>query len=174
MSKKCTAAQHNYHVFEMETIAILEVLFKWEDKLLSNRINVVTDHRLLDFFKTQRRLSSHQMWWMEYLSRFDFNIQYVKDSSNRVADSLSQYYQSDTEDDTHPTYDFVNADSQLDPEDEDPPWNRVVELRVMTTHCRGLCEATTERDVLANELAVHVPLPEPPESDLDNGKAPLR
>ena len=89
MSKKFTAAQHNYHVFEMETIAILEALLKWEDKLLSNRINVVTDHRALEFFKTQRRLSSCQMWWMEYLSRFNFNIQYVKGSSNKIADSLS-------------------------------------------------------------------------------------
>ena len=89
MSKKFTAAQHNYRVFEMETIAILEALLKWEDKLLGNRINVVTDHRVLEFFKTQRRLSSRQMWWMEYLSRFDFDIQYVKGSSNKVADSLS-------------------------------------------------------------------------------------
>ena len=45
MSKKFTVAQHNYRVFEMETIAILEALLKWEDKLLGNRINVVTDHR---------------------------------------------------------------------------------------------------------------------------------
>ena len=57
MSKKFTAAQHNYHVFEMETIAILEALLKWEDKLLSNHINVVTNHRAHDFFKTQQRLS---------------------------------------------------------------------------------------------------------------------
>ena len=40
----------------------------------------------------------------------------------------------------------------------------------MTTRSRGLCEATPERDVLANELAVHVPLPEPPESNSDNGE----
>ena len=112
MSKKFTAAQHNYRVFKMETITILKALLKWEDKLLSNCINVVTDHRALEFFKTQRRLSSCQMRWMEYLSRFDFDIQYMKGSSNKVADSLLRYYQSDTEDDTHPTYDFVNADSQ--------------------------------------------------------------
>jgi hypothetical protein len=34
MSKKFTTAQMNYRVFEMETIAILEALIKWEDKLL--------------------------------------------------------------------------------------------------------------------------------------------
>jgi hypothetical protein len=131
MSKKFTAAQHNYRVFEMETIAILEALLKWEDKLIGNRIHIVTDHRALEFFKTQRRLSSRQMRWMEYLSRFDYDIQYVKGSSNKVADSLSRYYQSDTEDELHPQYDFVNVDSQLDPEGEDLPWNRLVEVRAM-------------------------------------------
>jgi hypothetical protein len=32
----------------METIAILEALLKWEDKLLGNRIHMVTDHRALE------------------------------------------------------------------------------------------------------------------------------
>ena len=148
MSKKFTAAQHNYCVFEMETITILKALLKWEDKLLGNRINVVTDHRALKFFKTQRRLSSCQMQWMEYLSRFNFDMQYVKGSSNKV------------------------ADSQLDPEGEDLPWNCVVEIHAMTTCSCGLHEATPERDALANELAAHIPPLEPPESDPGNGEDP--
>ena len=44
----------NYRVFEMETTAILEALLKWEDQLIGNRLNVVTDHRALKFLKTQR------------------------------------------------------------------------------------------------------------------------
>ena len=110
----------------MEMITILKALLKWEDKLIGNRIHVVTDHRALEFFKTQRKLSSCQMRWMEYLSWFDFDIQYMKGTSNKVADSLSQYYQSDTGDDVHPLYDFVNADVQLNPEHKDLPWNCVV------------------------------------------------
>ena len=34
LSKKFSAAQQNYQTHEHETIAILEVLIKWEDKLL--------------------------------------------------------------------------------------------------------------------------------------------
>ena len=45
-----------------------------------------------------------------------------------------------------------------------------MELHTMTTCSCGLHEVTPERDVLANELAVHVPLPEPPESDPGNGE----
>ena len=76
------------------------------------------------------------------------------------------------EDDTHPTYNFVNTDSQLDPEGEDLPWNCVVEMHVMTTRSCGQRETTPERDALANELATHVPLLEPPESDPGNGQDP--
>ena len=36
MSKKFMGAQLNYRVFEMETIAILEALLKWENKLIGN------------------------------------------------------------------------------------------------------------------------------------------
>jgi len=50
-------------------------------------------------------------------------VQYIKGTSNFVADSLSRYYQSDTDKDIHPTYDYVTADIQLDPEGEDLPWN---------------------------------------------------
>jgi len=121
MSRKFPTAQHNYCIFGVETLAILKALLKWEDKLIGNHLQVVTDHRALEFFKTQRRLSHHQMRWIEYFSRFDYNIQYVKGTSNKVADSLSQYYQSDTDDDIHPTYNYVIADVQLDPEGEDLP-----------------------------------------------------
>jgi RNase H-like domain found in reverse transcriptase len=59
MSKKFTTVQMNNRVFEMETIAILEGLLKWEDKFLGCKITVVTDHKPLKFFKTQRYLNNH-------------------------------------------------------------------------------------------------------------------
>ena len=34
MSKKFMTAQHNYAVHELETLAILKALLKWEDKLV--------------------------------------------------------------------------------------------------------------------------------------------
>ena len=93
------------------------------------------------------------MRWMEYFSWFDYNIQYIKGTSNKVADSLSQYYQSDMDDDIHPTYNYITADVQLDPEGEDLPWNQVVELCVITMCNRTLRESTEERDIQAQELA---------------------
>jgi hypothetical protein len=45
-------------VFEHEALAILEALLKWEDKLVGRHINVVTNHRALEFFKGQKKLLS--------------------------------------------------------------------------------------------------------------------
>ena len=131
MSKKFTTAQMNYRVFEMETIAILEALLKWEDKLLGRRVIVVTDHKALEFFKTQRRLNNRQARWMEFLARFDINITYVKGETNLVADALSRYYKNDVWDESHDISQYVNADARLDPTGEDLPWDRFEESCVM-------------------------------------------
>jgi hypothetical protein len=111
----------NYRVFEMETIAILEALLKWEDKLLRRKILIVTNHKALKFFKMQRRLNSRQAQWMEFLTRFDYDITYVKGETNLVADALFRYYENDqwTESSDKPQY--VTADAQLNPEGEDLP-----------------------------------------------------
>ena len=121
MSKKFQEAQYNYRVFEMETLAILEALLKWEDKLLGRKFTVVTDHKALEFFSKQRKLSGRQARWAEYLSRFDFEIQYVQGKDNVVADSLSRYYKSDTLDEKHPGHVYVSADLRLDPNGDDLP-----------------------------------------------------
>ena len=128
MSKKFTAAQHNYCVFELETLAILEALLKWEDKLLGYRIHVITNHKVLEFFLTQHKLSSRQACWMEYLSRFDFDIRYIKGISNKVADTLLHYYESDTPEDVHGTHEYVNADVCIDRDHDNLPRGHLEEL----------------------------------------------
>jgi hypothetical protein len=92
---------------------------------------------------------------MEYLSRFDFHIQYVKGSSNKVADSLSRYHQSDTDDDKFGVHEFVNADIRLDPEGEDLLWGRIVEIRAMRVGNppQPLKEVTEDRELEAQRMA---------------------
>jgi len=131
MSKKFTLAQMNYRVFEMETIAILEALLKWEDKLLGHKIHIVMDHKALEFFKMQRRLNNRQAQWMEFLMQFDFDIMYVKGETNLVADTLSRYFKNDQWDEPHDKSHYVNVDTQLDPKGEDLPWDRLEEYWAM-------------------------------------------
>ena len=66
---------------------------------------------------------------MEYLSHFNFNICYVKGKLNKVADALSHYYQFNSWDDTPLVQHYVFADVCLDPNHEDLPWDRHLELK---------------------------------------------
>ncbi|KAG9223377.1 hypothetical protein CCMSSC00406_0009268 [Pleurotus cornucopiae] len=129
MSRKFTPTQHHYRVYEREALAIIEALLKWEDKLLGYPITVITDHRALEFFQNIKRPSARQARWMEYLSRFQFNIQYVKGTLNKVADALSRYYAEDADDEVHDVNEYVNADTRVDPDLDIVPWPRVIESR---------------------------------------------
>ncbi len=128
MSRKFTPAQQNYAGHELETLAILEALMRWEDKLIGYKIYIITDHKALEFFKTQAHLTSRQQRWIKYLARFWFDITYVKGEKNKVADCVSRYYESDMLGELHHLADYVNVDRRIDPESEDLPQDRAKEV----------------------------------------------
>jgi hypothetical protein len=65
---------------------------------------------------------------MEFLSWFDFDVMFVQGISNKVADMLSHYFETDNWTDAHPAQDYIDADVRLDPQHEDLPWERHLEL----------------------------------------------
>ena len=95
-------------------MAILEALQRWEDKLLGYPIHIVTDHKALEFFRQQPTLSGRQTCWAEYLDRLQWEITYIEGPHNKVADTLSRYYQNDTWYDTHVSSEYVTAHIHLD------------------------------------------------------------
>jgi len=109
-------------------LAILEALLKWEDKLLGYHTHVVMDHKALEFFQMQLRLTARQTRWIDYLARFDFNIRYIKGTLNKVADVLSRYYEHDYWTNVPELHDYVNADVRLYPEHDDLPRERTLEI----------------------------------------------
>ncbi|KAJ3574767.1 hypothetical protein NP233_g1561 [Leucocoprinus birnbaumii] len=139
MSQKFTAAQQNYAVHEMETLAILEALMKWEDKLVGYPIHIITDHKALEFFNMQSKLSRRQYRWTEYLSRFAFDITYVKGEDNKIADCLSRYFENDKPGELRTIADYVNADRRIDPENEDLPDLRKIEVDEHIIELRSMC-----------------------------------
>lgn len=151
MSKKWTNAQRSYFTFEQEGLAIIEALMKWEDRLIGRRLNVVTDHKALTFFKQMRPLVPRHQRWADYLERFDYHIQYVEGVRNKVGDCMSRYYESDRPDEVHPIHEYVNADVRLDRQGWDLPSPRVAELRGMITRSQAR-QGKLQNPVLPREI----------------------
>jgi len=51
---------------------------------------------------------------MDYLSKFIFDITYIKRDLNKVPNCLSQYYKNDTITDVYQYDEYVHADAQID------------------------------------------------------------
>ena len=156
MSKKFTLAQQHYTVHELETLVILEALIKWEDKLLGRKIHIITDHKALEFFKTQSQLSNRQFRWIDYMSRFDFNITHVKGEYNKVADCLSRYYESDTAADVHAYHNYSQADLKVDPIGKDLPLAQYQEVVERTVEIHAMHAMETRRSQRLQEAKGHL------------------
>src|SRR6266481_3107813 len=107
----------------------------------------------LEYFKMQPNLSSRQTRWWEYISHFNFTIQHVDGTSNRVADCLSCYYKSDYPDDKHANHEFVSADARLDPDAELLPVQQYIELHsAVARRSRRLAEQVEQRVLDSNQM----------------------
>ena len=114
-------------------ITLLEALMKWEDKLLGRKFTLVTDHKGLEYFETQKNLLDRQAQWWEFLSHFNYTIMHVDGIENKVADCLSHYYENDTSDDNHSENTYVNTDLRLDPDGKLLPTDLYTELCAAVT-----------------------------------------
>ena len=65
-----TTAELNYDMHNKELFAIFEVFKIWWHYLedLAYPIDIVTDHKNLEYFSTIKVLTQRQAWWSEYLS----------------------------------------------------------------------------------------------------------
>ena len=95
---------------------------------MGRKFTVVTDHKGLEYFKTQPNLSLRQTRWWEYLSCFNYNTIHIDGTQNQVADSLSCYYEYNTIEDEYPNSEFVKADEILDPDGDLAPVQRFIEI----------------------------------------------
>ena len=112
---------------------MLKALMRWEDKLLGHRFTLVTDHKGLEYFETQKNLLDRQVRWWEFLSHFNYTMMHVNGVDNKGVDCLSRYYENDTGGDTHLENTYVNADIHLDSEGKLLPTDRYTELHAAAT-----------------------------------------
>lgn len=91
-SKKFSPAECNYEIYDKELLAIINAFKEWRSELEGSRhtIKVLTDHRNLEYFMTNKLLNRRQARWSEFLSRFDFNIVYRPGKAGAKPDALTR------------------------------------------------------------------------------------
>jgi hypothetical protein len=112
-SGKWNSAQQNYPVHEQELLSLVETLKRFRGILHGTRFTVRTDHRALIHFMRQRNLSSRQHRWIDILSEFDFEIEYIPGDTNGFADALSRIYSDETPGIARASSEFVDDKDEL-------------------------------------------------------------
>ncbi|KAI0991938.1 hypothetical protein K3495_g16249 [Podosphaera aphanis] len=126
-SKKMSPAKSNYKIYDKELLAIVQAFEEWRPELEGtlDPVEVITDHKALEYFMKSRILSRRQARWSEFLLRFNFKICYRPGTLNGPADNLSR------------------------PGVQDPSCKEFLEQRLLKPHClsTGMGE-----NLLANNL----------------------
>ncbi len=90
-SKKLQENELRYPVREKEFMAIIWALKTWRHLLLHRKFVIKTDYQSLQFIRHQNQLVSGRLArWIDFLCQFDFDIKYIKGSTNGAADALSR------------------------------------------------------------------------------------
>jgi len=91
-SRKHTPAECNYEIYDKELMAVVRAFEHWRPELEGSvhPIDVVTDHKNLEYFTTTKLLSRRQARWAEFLSRFDFQIRYRPGKQGAKPDALTR------------------------------------------------------------------------------------
>jgi len=87
-----TAVELNYDTHDKELLAIFEAFKIWRHYLegLAYPINVVTDHKNLEYFSITKVLTQRQAWWSEYLSQFNLVIRFCPGRLSTKLDALTR------------------------------------------------------------------------------------
>jgi transposase InsO family protein len=90
-SKTMAPAETNYPIYDKEMLAIVKALQHWRAELEGTKdpVQVITDHKALEYFMTTKALSARQARWAEILSRYHFKISYKPGKTNK-ADPLTR------------------------------------------------------------------------------------
>jgi hypothetical protein len=94
-SAKLTPAQQNYPVHKQEMLAGLESMLCHQDFLQGAHFWWFTDYKGLEHLLKQKNLSGRQARWMEAMGDFNFNVIYIEEAENILADALSRIYAND-------------------------------------------------------------------------------
>ncbi len=91
LSKSRSEPERNYDIYDKELLAIIRALQAWQHYLKGSphTVEIWTDHKNLEYFKTAQKLNWRQVHWSLFLSWFDFVLVHKPGISNR-SDAISR------------------------------------------------------------------------------------
>jgi reverse transcriptase-like protein/integrase-like protein len=92
-SQKHSPAEMNYKIYDKELLAIVRCLKAWRAELIMTKFKVMTDHKNLRYFYKERELSERQIRWAEFLSQFNFTLEWRPGKESELPDQLSRRVQ---------------------------------------------------------------------------------
>lgn len=81
-------AEKNYHVSELECLALVEGIREYRTYLAAEKFIVYTDHKALQYIHTVKNPHRRLTRWSIELQEFDYEVQHRKGVNNGNADSL--------------------------------------------------------------------------------------
>eukprot|EP00834_Sanchytrium_tribonematis_P006658 NODE_511_length_6663_cov_0.324345.p3 type:complete len:494 gc:universal NODE_511_length_6663_cov_0.324345:2390-3871(+) len=91
-SRTLSERELNWHVTELECLAIVEALKRFERYVMGQEITIFTDHCALSWLLAGREALKGKLYrWSIYLSQFNLKIVYIAGNRNLDADFLSRH-----------------------------------------------------------------------------------
>src|SRR4051812_45871529 len=89
-SRQLKTSERNYLTHDLELAAVIHALISSRHLLLGRKVDVFTDHKSLKYLFTQPNLNLRQRRWLETITGYLVDIQYLHGKANVIADALSR------------------------------------------------------------------------------------
>jgi hypothetical protein len=88
------ATKLNYDVYDKKLLVIHEAFWTWRHYLEGslNPVDVITNHKNLEYFSTTKLLTRRQARWSEFLSAFNFIIRFCPGKLGAKPNALTRQW----------------------------------------------------------------------------------
>jgi len=93
-SRKLNEHEVKYDIYTQELLAVVSALKEWRHYLeapTSFETLIRTDQEALKYLQSQKHLTGKLAGWLNFLANYNFKVQHIPGSKNRVADALSRF-----------------------------------------------------------------------------------